>query len=418
MKKLNETYFTAAVYAFGVIAFSVLFLIVCLNFGIITSAIGSFLSGIASILYAILFALLLFPAVKRFDGLYDRLFCKKRKRPLLVSGFSIGTTFILALSIVAVTLIVIIPRLLDDATKLFTFVKGTKERLDAYIAENSADLPFLLDIYEAVTAFLFGDTSDGGTSSFFQQLIAPISKILSSIVGQVSSVFMGLIIAVYFLATRRVISGIVGKLVVAIIPEKHVTRFVLFFKRIYSDFATFTFNRFIIAFLFAALVGLVCWLMRVPLLSVIVLLVLLSHMIPVIGPIIGNSAAVLLTILLKGPWLGLLFTLIIILLEIFSTNVLLINALPKKLRPPYGVTAVVVLLSLTLFNVIGAFLSVPLYASISMEIRRFVAHRLSKRGLPLSSEAYANFDSKVYEKILQEKKEKEDASPTASAEET
>ena len=53
---------------------------------------------------------------------------------------------------------------------------------------------------------------------------------------------MGLIIAVYLLASRRAISGILGKLVVAILPERHVNRFVMFFKRLYTDFAAFSFQ--------------------------------------------------------------------------------------------------------------------------------------------------------------------------------
>ena len=400
MKKLNESYFTAAVYAFGVAAFSLLFLTFCINFAVITSAIGGFFTAITSLLYAVLFAFLLFPAVKRFDSLFDRVLCKKRQRPMLVSGLSITTSLILALGLVTLILVFIIPRLITDATALYDFVLRAKDALDEFILENAVDQPFWLEIYEALTQFLFG--SAGGTTAFMQDLIGSLSHVLSLIVDQIASIFMGLIIAVYFLATRRVISGIIGKLVVAVIPEKHTTRFVLFFKRIYTDFSTFTFNRFLIACFFATVVAVICVLMGVPLLSVIVLLVLLSHLIPVIGPIIGDSAAIVFVVILKGTWWGLFFALLIILLEIFSTNVILVNALPKKLRPPYGVTAVVVLLSLALFNVIGAFVAVPIYASLNMEVRRLLIHRLAKRGLPVSSDAYLSFNSDEYEKLAKE----------------
>lgn len=394
MKKLNQTYFTIAVYALGVIAFSIVFLLLCVNFGMITSAVSSFLSAISSILYAVLFAFLLFPAVKRFDALYDRLFSKKKPHPYLVSGFSIATALLITLGLVAALLIVIIPRLINDAAELYRFVLQTKERLDAFVAGNAAEHPLLNDLYKAMMNFLFGS---GGTNSIMDSLVSSLSGIVSGIVGQVSSIFMGLIISVYLLASRRVISGIIGKLVVAILPERHVNRFVLFFKRLYTDFASFAFNRFVIAFFFGAVIFLLCLLLRVPLLSVIVLLVLVTQLIPVVGPIIGTTLSILLVVILKGPWWGLLYAAVILALQVFSTNILLPHMLPRKLRPPFAVTAAVVLLSLSLFGVIGAFVAVPIYATLSIVLRRFLIHRLAKKNLPIASDAYHGFSAAEYE---------------------
>ena len=87
MKKLNQKYFTIAVYALAVIAFSLVFLLICINLGVITSAVGNFFSAIASILYGILFAFLLFPAVKRLDSLYTKLFAGKSNARIWYPAF-------------------------------------------------------------------------------------------------------------------------------------------------------------------------------------------------------------------------------------------------------------------------------------------------------------------------------------------
>lgn len=418
MKKLNSTYFTVAVYALAVIAFSIVFLMLCINFGAITATIGDFLSAIASILYGILFAFLLFPAVKRFDSLFEKLFSRKKPHPLLVSGFSIGVTLLLALGVVAALLIVIIPRLITDAGELYRFIMETKGRLDEFVAANAVAHPFLTELYEGIAALLFSADAE---SSLIDSLIASLTGVLTAVVGQISSIFMGLFIAIYLLASRRVISGITGKLVVAIIPERHVNRFVLFFKRLYTDFASFAFNRFVIAFFFAGAVLLIGLLLQVPLLSVVVLLVLLSQLIPVIGPIVGITASILLFTILKSPLWGLLYAAIILALEFFSTNVWLPQMLPKKLRPSYGVTAVVVLLSLSIFGVIGAFVAIPIYATLNIEVRRFLIHRLAKKNLPISSEAYRDFNAAHYEALSTESAKEEENAPKAEetdAEET
>lgn len=408
MKKLNQTYFTVAVYALAVILFSLVFLLVCVNLGMITSAIGGFLSAISSILYGVLFAFLLFPAVKRLDTLYTRLLSKTRPRPYLVSGFSIATTLIITLGLLAALLIVIVPRLVTDAEALYNFVMATKARLDAFIAANAETHPFLHDLYEGLTAFLFGTSEN---ASIIDTVIASLSSIFSVIVGQVSSIFMGLIIAVYLLASRRAISGITGKLVVALLPEKHVNRFVMFFKRLYTDFASFSFNRLIIAFFFGGVSLLLCILLRVPLLSVLVLLVMISHLLPVIGPIIGAAVSIILVIILKGTWLGLLYAAVLLTIEVLVTNLVLPQLLPKKLRPPYAVTAAVVLIALSLFSVIGAFVAVPVYATLNIEVRRFIIHRLAKKNLPISADGYHDFNAVAYEAATAEHAAKETTSP-------
>lgn len=398
MKKLNQTYFTIAVYVLGVIAFSLVFLLLFTNLGTITSALTTFLTAISSILYGILFAFLLFPAVKRLDALYTRLLCQKKPHPHLASGFSIATALLIALGLIAALLVVIIPRLINDAGELYHFILITKARVDDFVAQNAATHPILRDLYATLSELLFGTSN---STAFVDSLVSSLSELLSTVVGQVSSIFMGLIIAVYLLASRRIISGITGKLVVALLPERHVNRFVLFFKRLYTDFASFSFHRLIIAFFFGGMTLLLCLLLRVPLLSVIVLLSLLSHLIPVVGPIIGTTGSVLLVIILKGTWWGVFYAVIILALEICMTNVFLPQMLPHKLRPPIAVAATMVLLFYSLFGIIGAFAAVPIYATLNIEIRRLLVHRLAKKNLPVSSEAYQNFSSVNYKEATE-----------------
>ena len=123
---------------------------------------------------------------------------------------------------------------------------------------------------------------------------------------------------------------------------------------------------------------------------------MISHMLPVIGPILGSAVSIILVIILKGTWWGLLYAAVLLTFEVLITNLILPQMLPKKLRPPYAVTAAVVLIALSLFNVIGAFIAVPVYATLNIEVRRFIIHRLAKKNLPISSEAYHDFTAETY----------------------
>ena len=216
---------------------------------------------------------------------------------------------------------------------------------------------------------------------------------------------MGLIVAIYLLASRRVISGIFGKLVVALIPRKHSTRFVLFFKRFYTDFCAFSFTRIMVALLFSVCSFLLCHFMDISLSSVVVLAILISHLIPVIGPIMGVPAAIILVFLLSSFWKGIVFALVILALEIFAVHVFMPHMLPKKLRPPYSLTAVIVLLGIAFLGIFGAFIATPIYTTVSVEFRHLIGHRLAKKKLPVSAEAYENFDYTTLERAEEALKE-------------
>ena len=388
MKESRQKYFTIAVYAFAVLAFSILFLTFCINFNLITTAVGSFFSAIGAILYAILFALLLLPAVRRLENLFNRIFSRKKPRPMLASGFAIGTALLLAFAAIAILFLGIVPSLTGDAEQLYSATTGAKTAIEEFIASNAERFPFLDDLYRALTEMFTGNAGS--------PIFSPISA-LSFAAGQLSNIFLGLIIAVYFLATRRMISGIMGKIVFALIPHRRVNGFVLFFKRLYTDFSSFAFHRISCAFLLSLAVLLICVALQIPLLSIIVVLTLVAHLFPVIGPILGNTAAVVIVFFVKSPFISCLFALLLLLLEFFFTRVLLRRVLPKKLRPSYALTALAVLVGYFFFGLLGAFVAIPLYATLNVEVRHLLLHRLKKKGLPANTDAYQDFDAKAYE---------------------
>ena len=86
---------------------------------------------------------------------------------------------------------------------------------------------------------------------------------------------------------------------------------------------------------------------------------------------------------------------------------------PRKLRPSFALVAALTLVGGGLFGMIGAFLALPIYTTISVEVRELLVRRLNKKNLPVSTEAYINADISVIAapKTVDEKKE-ESADPT------
>ena len=397
MKKPDQKYFTVAVYAFAVLAFSILFLMLCVNFGLITSAVGSFFSAIGAILYAILFALLLLPAVRRLEKGYERIFCRKTPHPNLVSGLAITTAILLTFVAILVLLVGIVPHLMGDAEQLYSAVTGAQSSLESFVTSHSENFPFLGNLYDAFKAIL----KSGSTDTTLTPIFSPFNA-LGTAASQLSNIFLGLIIAVYFLASRRMISGIMGKIMVALFPRRRAVGIVHFFKRLYTDFSAFASIRLLSAFLLSLLTLLLCLALQIPLLSILVIVALVSHLIPVIGPILGDTAAIIFVFILKPWYVAVIFALLLLSFEILAASIILPRMLPKKLHPPYALTALAVLVGFFFFGIIGAFVAVPLYATLNIEVRRFLLHRLHKKGLPTTAEAYRSFSAETYANLYKE----------------
>ncbi|MBO5652816.1 MAG: AI-2E family transporter [Clostridia bacterium] len=423
MKRINQKYFTIGVYALGVIAVSVLFLLFALNFRTVFSFLGSTISALSSILYGILLAFLLLPMAKRFDVWYGKLFCKKRPRPLLVTIFSIVTTYLIALIIFGVTVGFIIPALIQNIREFASSISLKWDEFGAWAESQKDTIPFLYGYYEDITALLaceaLPEDTDFPILNFSSEsLIGIVTAVLSGIVSRASNIFMCLIISVYLLSTRRVISGICGKLVVALIPKKSVVKFVIFFKRLYTDFCAFSSSRFLVVFLCSVLIFLFCWILNIPMFSILVVILLISHLIPAVGPVAGDLIAVLLALLLS-PIKGLFFMLFLIGIEILAAKVAFPLVTPKKLRPSFALTAVLVLTAWHFLGPIGAFAAVPLFATLNIEFRELLAHRLAKNNMPISTEIYEKTDleelSRMRAEGVRKKKEETTSEPQGDA---
>ena len=396
MKKLNTKYFTIAVYVLAVFAFAIVFLLLGLNFRTFLSILGTVIGKISSLLYGILFALILLPFVKLFDRLYQRIFCKKRPRPVLVASFSLSTVSLLILGLGFLSVWFLIPATVDNFTALYnklaeffgihggtleTLMPSLKSWLDNLFESNS---PIVSDVLNGIMNYLedtFFSVQSAGT------LVSKIVAFLSLLFSELADVFIGLIIAVYLLASRRAISGVCGKLVVAIFPDKFAVKLVVFFKRFYTDFCSFASCRVLTSFLVCAAIFVLSWVGRIPLFSVIVLILFFTQLVPTIGTIIGVLISSLIVLILD-PIRAIFFIPALIALEILVSYLVVPLFLTKKLRPSHGGTAVLVLAGYGLFGVIGAFLAVPVYATLNVEIRSLIAHRLAKKHMPIGNETY------------------------------
>ena len=114
MKKINEKYFTIAVYTLLTAFLVLLFGLLVFNLSSFFSLLGQGIRAVSAILYAILFALLLLPWVKQCEKLWSKAVSRKKPRPRLSSVLGIVTAYFCTLVILGLIFGALIPALIAN----------------------------------------------------------------------------------------------------------------------------------------------------------------------------------------------------------------------------------------------------------------------------------------------------------------
>ena len=141
--------------------------------------------------------------------------------------------------------------------------------------------------------------------------------------------------------------------------------------RIWSTLAGFIQAQAAVAFVDAALIGLGLWALQVPLAFVIAVVTFFASFIPIIGAVTAGALAVVIALVSNGLTNALLALALIVIVQQVEGNLLQ----PLLQSKAMGLHAAVVLLSVTigstLSGIIGAFLAVPVAATITVMLRYY-----------------------------------------------
>lgn len=408
--QLNKQYALIAFYAFSVIVASLLFALVVFRIGDITSMLKGAVRAIKAIPYGILIALIVYPFLTVTAAIYSRLLEKKKPHPRLVSILSMITVYVGMFLLIGILLLGIIPPMIDTVGDLFTMLSGELTRLDAALYSFLADIPFLVDIAHQAGNVL----NEFITSILGADLAATATGFLTSLVGEAFDILVGLIISIYLLSGRKMLSCIFGKLVAAILPNGGAHRFTMFVKRLYSNFTEFISARILSALFLGIAAYLLFWVCGIPYYALLALIIVVCNLFPVFGTILSLLFCGLVILITKRaytlPVLG-----ILIALEIVDNLLIEKRTIPHKaLRPNVGVTLVLLLCGYALMGILGALLAIPVFATIQNALRAFSIHLLNRKKLPTTIDAYYDFDIRDY---MSAEEESTDKDPIKTAEE-
>lgn len=386
----------------AVIMSCILFLFCIQNMTWLLSGLRLICDILAPIIYGAVLAYLMAPVYNGTSKFVQEGFvciCKEeRTRRALARLLATLISVLFVLLIVIGLFWLLIPQLLES-------VLGIKEAFPSYIenvylwiqkiwADNPEIENFLLENFQS-----YIQTFESWAESRFSVMdvgrIGDILKLLSSsvrsVVKFVSNWFIGLIVMVYLLNIKEVLTAQAKKMIYAgfrLSLANEVIEELRFVHRVFSGFI-------IGKLLDSLIIGIICFvavsLMKMPFPLLLSVIIGVTNVIPFFGPFIGAIPTAIL-VFLVSPVKCIYFVLWILLLQQFDGNILG----PKILGDSTGLSSFWVLFSILLFGglfgFVGMIIAVPLFAVIYNAVARATHYSLRKKKLPMLTAEYKDLD--------------------------
>jgi predicted PurR-regulated permease PerM len=203
----------------------------------------------------------------------------------------------------------------------------------------------------------------GEAASWLQSGMVSSLPRITSLLGQIGAWFMGIILGLWFVSEKDKLSAGVHKLIRTYIGKRADENFSRAINVADESFSGYFVGQSLEAIVFGSLVGVACTIARMPDALMLGVLIGVMSLIPMVGALIG--AALGAVIILASSWQkALLFVVVFFVVQQIEANVFY----PRVVGRQVGLTGMWPLIGITLgvavFGFVGAFIGVPLIATI------------------------------------------------------
>lgn len=318
-----------------------------------------------------------------------------RKRSKLLRATSVGIAIVITLLGFIAIVAMVLPELINSLSSLF-------DKLPYYMNNLYVELSKLLneksDLNDTIKSWLeeqFSNIQKQVLNMFsslkpqFEGIVGTIKDGVSSVLGGVKNVGIGLIISIYLMYSKEEFIAQVRKFMYAIFPNSVCKSILTMGVKCNEIFSSFIVGKAVDSLIIGILSFITLTIMDMPYTVLISLIVGVTNMIPFFGPFIGAIPSAIL-VLLSEPKQTIPFVVFIIILQQIDGNIIG----PKILGDKMGLSTFWIMFAILvfggLFNFVGMLIGVPLFTVLYTLIATFVHNRLKNKKLPLDKRYYGN----------------------------
>ena len=389
--KKNYIYWMFAI--FGAIALNVALFFLIFRFKEFGGVIGKIMAILKPMIYGAAIAYLLKPVCNTYEHKLNEHLPSKLKK--MSKALAITGSMLTMCIIVYLLLIIIIPQVVNSVTSLINTLPDKLNYAASWLEETLKEDTVVAN-YITENYIMLKDTAIEWISNELIPNMQNIQNILAGVGIQIwnsvmflKNLLIGLIIAVYLLASRKKFA-VQGKMVLySIVKTKWADKILTELKYADNTFVGFINGKI----LDSAIIGIICYvcclIFKFPNAMLVSVIVGVTNIIPFFGPFIGAIPSALL-IFIESPLKSLWFLIFIVVLQQVDGNIIG----PKILGNSTGLSSFWVLFSILVFGglwgFVGMVIGVPLFAVIYDIAKKLVFCGLKRNGkedmIPLRSE--------------------------------
>ncbi len=401
---LEEKYIKMGITAFAVVVASVLFTFALFNYAIFFGWIGSILKVLTPVIYGLLIAYVLTPVVKWFDQQVFPPICKKLKYEPGLKGtrrlryLSIFLTLVMLLGCLSFFISLIIPSLINSITSIAnnipTYVNNVIDFANKQFDDNPEITSYIISYSDMLT-----DWSNNFISNVMPHLNQVITYITSGIARSLSFIWnlvLGLILAVYVLATKEHFIAQMRKIIFALNDNTKAFRILDELSYVNNIFNNYIVSSIVDSLIIGVICFFACIILRIPYPTLIAVVVGVTNIIPFFGPFLGAIPCTLIILMIK-PLSAISFVIMVLILQQCDGNILKPKLFGSSTGLPGFWVIVAILVGGGLFGVPGMYLGTPILSIIFYAIKKNINSRLVEKGLPISTLHYVNDIELPYE---------------------
>ena len=271
-----------------------------------------------------------------------------------------GSVILLFLAI-TIFLIIIVPQLVNSASKL-------AGNMNIYISDLSnwllsLDLSYLFTSETIDTIERYAETVINEVVNILMVGLPSIVSAAYSTIGGVISFIIGIIIYVYIMLDRESIHGQFMTFGKALMKESHIINISNVLAKSVEKFNRFIRGQLIDAVILGILVFVSMSILRLDYAVLISCVCAITNVIPVFGPFIGAIPSAFI-LLMVDPYQCLIFVIMIVVLQQVDGNIIY----PKVMGDSVGLSKIWIMFSIIvgggMFGIVGMFFGVPIFSIV------------------------------------------------------
>ena len=365
---------------FGGISLSVIFFFLLYRLQSVEETLQKVVDILMPFVYGGVIAYLLRPMCNWYSAGFRSML--KEEHDKLAEAMAITCSMLTGLLVVYLLIIMIAPQLYFSAASLWNTIPEKVEQLVAWATDTFGENEIILNYFNAGYQAVYTALDQWASET----LVPQVSNIVSGVglgVWKVllflKNVLIGLIVAVYLLASRKKFSR-QGVLLIRSMMKPRWADLVLeeiaYIDRMFGGFID---GKLVDSAIIGVLCYIGCSVFKFPNALLVSAIVGVTNVIPFFGPFIGAVPSILL-ILIESPIKAVWFSLFVLGLQQLDGNIIG----PKILGNHTGVSSFWVLFSILLFGglwgLVGMIVAVPLFAVLYDLLKRLVRRGLIKNG--------------------------------------